>query len=114
MSRFRGTKDNSDSVKARLRQKGADKTNLQLLTRAENAWQALYDLRKRRERNINYCFIDQWSDWVYDEKGKLVRESSRIAKRTGGSLAEQPPHQDSSFFERTLQQAEYRASVLCT
>ena len=84
VSRFRGTKDNSDSVKARLRQKGADKNNLQLLTRAENAWQALYDLRKRRERNINYCFIDQWSDWVYDEKGKLVRESSRIAKRTGG------------------------------
>lgn len=84
VSRFRGKKDNSDSVKARLRQKGADKTNLQLLTRAENAWQALYDLRKRRERNINYCFIDQWSDWVYDEKGKLVRESSRIAKRTGG------------------------------
>ena len=84
VSRLRGKKDNSDSVKARLRQKGADKTNLQLLTRAENAWQALYDLRKRRERNINYCFIDQWSDWVYDEKGKLVRESSRIAKRTGG------------------------------
>lgn len=84
VSRFRDKKDNSDSVKARLRQKGADKTNLQLLTRAENAWQALYDLRKRRERNINYCFIDQWSDWVYDEKGKLVRESSRIAKRTGG------------------------------
>lgn len=84
VSRFRGKKDNSDSVKARLRQKGADKTNLQLLTCAENAWQALYDLRKRRERNINYCFIDQWSDWVYDEKGKLVRESSRIAKRTGG------------------------------
>ena len=84
VSRFRGKKDNSDSVKARLRQKGANKTNLQLLTRAENAWQALYDLRKRRERNINYCFIDQWSDWVYDEKGKLVRESSRIAKRTGG------------------------------
>jgi hypothetical protein len=84
VSRFRGKKDNSDSVKARLRQKGADKTNLQLFTRAENAWQALYDLRKRRERNINYCFIDQWSDWVYDEKGKLVRESSRIAKRTGG------------------------------
>lgn len=84
VSRFRGKKDNSDSVKARLRQKGADKTNLQLLTRAENAWQALYDLRKRRERNINYCFTDQWSDWVYDEKGKLVRESSRIAKRTGG------------------------------
>lgn len=84
VSRFRGKKDNSDSVKARLRQKGADKTNLQLLTRAENAWQALYDLRKRRERNINYCFIDQWSDWVYDEKGKLVRESLRIAKRTGG------------------------------
>ena len=84
VSRFRGKKDDSDSVKARLRQKGADKTNLQLLTRAENAWQALFDLRKRRERNINYCFIDQWSDWVYDEKGKLVRESSRIAKRTGG------------------------------
>ena len=84
VSKFRGTKDNSDSVKARLRQKGADKHNLPLLTRAENAWQALYDLRKRRERNINYCFIDQWSDWVHDEKGKLVRESSRIAKRTGG------------------------------
>ena len=83
-SRFRGKKDNSDSIKARLRQKGDDKTNLELLTRAENAWQSLYDLRRRRERNINYCFIDQWSDWVMDERGKMVRESSRIAKRTGG------------------------------
>lgn len=84
LSRFRNTKDNSDSMRARLRMKDADKTNLELLTRAENAWQALYDLRRRRERNINYCFKDQWSDWVRDEKGNLVRESTRVAKRTGG------------------------------
>lgn len=84
ISRFRGAKDNSDSLKARLRQAGADKVNPGLLTRAENAWQALYDLRKRRERNINYCFKDQWSDWVRDERGNLVRESARVARRTGG------------------------------
>ncbi len=83
-SKFRRVKDNSDSIKARLRQKGADKQNISLLTRAENAWMALDDLRTRRERNINYCFIDQWSDWVKDEYGNLVRESSRIKKRTGG------------------------------
>ena len=84
LSRFAGKPNNSDSLKARLRQKGADKVNRELLSRAENAWQALYDLRKRRERNINYCFKDQWSDFVKDEKGRLVRESTRVAKRTGG------------------------------
>lgn len=83
-SKFRGRKDNSDSLKARLRQKGADKVNLELYTRAENAWLALSDLRHKRERNINYCFLDQWSDWVMDEKGRMVKESTRVSKRTGG------------------------------
>ena len=84
VSKFRGKKDNSDSLKARRRDKGADKVDLGLLTRAENAWMALDDLRKKRERNIRYVYNDQWSDWVRDEEGNLVRESERIAKRTGG------------------------------
>lgn len=67
-----------------MREKSGGEVNLQLLSRAENAWQQLYDLRKRRERNINYCFIDQWSDWVRDENGKMVKESTRVSKRTGG------------------------------
>jgi len=79
-----GKKDNSDSLKARRREKDSYRMNVALLTRAENAWQQLSDLRKRRERNINYCFIDQWSDWVRDEKGNMVRESTRVARRTGG------------------------------
>ena len=36
ISRFDKTKDNSDSLKARLRKKGADKVNLELYARAEN------------------------------------------------------------------------------
>ena len=42
-SKFRGKKDNSDSLKARKRIKGADKVNLGLLNRAETAWMALDD-----------------------------------------------------------------------
>lgn len=83
-SKFRGKKDNSDSLKARKRIKGADKVNLELLNRAETAWMALDDLRKKRERNIRYVFNDQWSDWVKDEEGNPVRESERVARRTGG------------------------------
>lgn len=86
LSKLKGYKDNSDSIKARIREKASKggKNNLELLTRAENAWEALRDLRNKRERNINYVFNDQWSDWVLDEKGHWVRESTRIAKRTGG------------------------------
>lgn len=84
ISRFDKTKDNSDSLKARLRKKGADKVNLELYARAENVWMSLSKLRRRRERNINYCFVDQWSDYIRDEKGNLVKESTRVAKRTGG------------------------------
>lgn len=83
-SRFRGKKDNSDSLKSRLKEKNADKQNIQLLNRAENAWMALSDLRKKRERNTRYVFGDQWSDLVRDDKGNLVPESTRVAKRTGG------------------------------
>lgn len=83
-SKFRGEKDNSDSLKARLRKRGADKVNLELLTRAENAWMSLDSLRRKRERNMRYVFNDQWSDWVRDEDGKLVKESERVARRTGG------------------------------
>ena len=56
----------------------------ELLTRAQNAWDSLEKLRARRERNINYVFIDQWCDWVRDEHGHLVKESERVARRTGG------------------------------
>ena len=75
MSRFRKSKDNSDSLKAR-RQGVKDRKDLregmELLTRAENAWMALDDLRKRAERNTRYVYGDQWSDWVMDDNGKLV------------------------------------------
>lgn len=83
-SRFRGKKDNSDSLKARRREKGADKTDLHLLNRAEQAWMALDSLQRKRERNIRYVFNDQWSDWVRDEDGSLIRESERVSRRTGG------------------------------
>ena len=85
-SRLRGMKDNSDSVKARKREHKHDggRSNPELLTRAQNAWDALEKPRARRERNINYVYIDQWCDWVRDENGNLVKESQRVAKRTGG------------------------------
>lgn len=83
-SRIRGMKDNSDSLRARKRDTTGGRMDPELLTRAENAWQALSSLRARRERNINYVFIDQWCDWVRDEHGHLVKESQRVAKRTGG------------------------------
>ena len=83
-SKLKGLKDNSDSLKAIQRPKGADKCRPEVLARAKNAWDALDSLRARRERNINYVFIDQWCDWVRDEHGRLVKESERVAKRTGG------------------------------
>lgn len=84
-SRLRGMKDNSNSLRARSRQKrDGGRQDPELLTRAHNAWDALSSLRARRERNINYVFIDQWCDWVRDEHGHLVKESQRVAKRTGG------------------------------
>ena len=83
-SQLSGMKDNSDSVKARKRENQGGRQALDLLTRAHNAWDALETVRARRERNINYVFIDQWCDWVRDENGKLVKESQRVAKRTGG------------------------------
>ena len=81
---FAGKPDNSDSLAARRREPDGDKKNPKLLTRAENAWMALDKLRNRRQRNYNYVYIDQWSDWVIDDKGNPVRERERIAKRTGG------------------------------
>lgn len=83
-SRLRGMKDNSDSLRASRRPKGADKNQSELLARAHNAWDALSTFRARRERNINYVFVDQWCDWVRDEHGRLVKESERVAKRSGG------------------------------
>lgn len=85
-SKLRNFKDNSDSLEARRKNKKNDggRTDLELYTRAHNAWDSLSSLRARRERNINYVFIDQWCDWVRDEHGRLVKESERVAKRTGG------------------------------
>lgn len=87
MSRFKKSKDNSDSLKAR-RQGIKDRRDLregmELLTRAENAWMALDDVRKKQERNTRYVFGDQWSDWVMDDSGKPVKESTRVSRRTGG------------------------------
>lgn len=80
---FRGKPDISDSLKAHKRLIKGDK-DLPTLTRAENAWSALSNARDRRQRNINYVYGDQWSDWVRDEHGNWVREHDRIAKRTGG------------------------------
>jgi hypothetical protein len=83
-SKFRRKEDNSDSLKARRREQTADKIDIGLLKRAEDAWMSLDKVRKKRERNIRYVFHDQWSDWVRDEEGNWVRESERVARRTGG------------------------------
>lgn len=86
-SKLKGMKDNSDSLKARHRQQKKNeggRVDLETYTAAHNAWDGLSALRARRERNNNYVFIDQWCDWVRDEKGNLVKESQRVAKRTGG------------------------------
>ena len=69
-SRLRNMKDNSDSLKARARdnKREGGRIDLELYSRAQNAWDSLSALRARRERNINYVFIDQWCDWVRDER----------------------------------------------
>ena len=58
--------------------------NMDLLLRAERAWQGLEDFRQTRRRNINYIYGDQWGDLVVDDDGRLVSERERIARHTGG------------------------------
>lgn len=84
VSKFKGTKDTSNTLKTRQKLQASGRNATALLTRAENAWMALSDLRKKAERNFRYVYEDQWSDWVLDEKGHLVKERVRVAKRTGG------------------------------
>lgn len=57
---------------------------MDLLLRAERAWQGLEDFRQTRRRNINYIYGDQWGDLVVDDDGRLVSERERIARHTGG------------------------------
>lgn len=58
--------NNYDSVSHR--QKGQKshglKRDLQLLQRANNAWENLRGMREERERVLRYCYSDQWSDII--------------------------------------------------
>lgn len=73
-----------DSIKdKRILRKDA-KCNTELLYRARQAWDNLYNFRERRKRIIRYIHGDQWGDWVLDENGQPVRERERIMKRLGG------------------------------
>lgn len=83
-SRFSGRPSNVDSVKSRARISGTTKSDIPLLMRCEDAWNALSDFRATRLRNFRYVFGDQWGDLVRDKSGKLVKERDRIARRTGG------------------------------
>ena len=82
-SHFQNKERTVDSVKARINRQG-DKTNLPLYERFQQAWTDLHPMRATRMRNIRYVRGDQWSDFVIDDNGKLVRERERIARRTGG------------------------------
>ena len=56
--------------------------NAGLVTAAHNAWSALGELRKRRERFKRYTYGDQWGDLVTDDSGRPVREGDLLG-RTG-------------------------------
>ena len=89
-SRFTGrNRLNPDSLKERERYLQGDgkNQNLALYSRAEAAWMGLSPVRQEYMRNRRYVLDTdggQWSDFVEDENGNLVREKERIAKRTGG------------------------------
>lgn len=79
----------ADSLKERERYlKGDQKNqNIALLTRGEQAFSNLSPIRKEYLRNLRYILnpdAGQWSDFVVDDDGSIVRERDRIARRTGG------------------------------
>lgn len=47
---------------------------MELLKSAYAAWSGASDLRQRRARYKRYTYGDQWSDIVYDDEGRAVRE----------------------------------------
>lgn len=84
-SRFRKEEiTKGDSIKDKKSLRKDAKLNTELLYRARQAWDNLFDFRERRKRIIRYIHGDQWGDWVLDENGNPVRERERIMKRLGG------------------------------
>jgi polyhydroxyalkanoate synthesis regulator phasin len=83
-SHFTNKGTSVDSVKERIRLSGTEKTNRPLLDRCRQAWENLADFRKKRLRNFQYVFGDQWGDVVSDGHGRYITERERISRKTGG------------------------------
>lgn len=60
-----------DSVSQRRKRNPRDK-DLDLLRRCEQAWNNLDDVRRNRERTLNYVFGDQWGDTIEYHNGEMT------------------------------------------
>lgn len=49
-----------------------DRLNLPLITRCNQAWENLRNVRETRERVINYCYGDQWGDIIETKNGVIT------------------------------------------
>ena len=56
------------------------KKNIELLARANQAWENLREVRETRDRVMNYCYGDQWGD-VIEYDGGVITERSYIKKQ---------------------------------
>lgn len=54
--------------------------NMQLIFRAQRAWDCLYNFRKERERNKRYMYGDQWGDMV-EHCGEMITEEEYIRRQ---------------------------------
>ena len=72
-----------DSVKDRLKtaRGGQKRKDLDLLRRAEQAWDSHYDRRKRRLRNIMYVWGDQWGDLIKMSNGEWITEREAMQRK---------------------------------
>ena len=72
-----------DSVAARQRTPRANgqfPSALDLLQRCQQAWENLRSVRDERQRVMNYCFGDQWSD-IIEWKDDVMTEREFISRR---------------------------------
>lgn len=51
---------------------GRRRTDLELLTRCNQAWNNLEDMRRCRERVLNYVYGDQWGDVIHWHRGEIT------------------------------------------
>ena len=56
-----------------------NRQNYSLLTRCNQAWENLRDVRETRERVINYCYGDQWGD-IIETKDGVVSERQYLKR----------------------------------